>query len=236
MTSAATSGSGRERADHPAGRGHPGVPPACGARVPGRIVAVASADSPLKGVATLLRAMAKLVTDTDAHLIVVGKPGRPTRSWPPSCRSATGSRFTSGLPIRGAGRVAGQRRDRRGALAVRGVLAAGGGAHGVRHAAGGQRLRVAARRRPETPPSCSTRDDEAPRRRARRLLGSPPSGPRCPSGRCAGSASGSPGPPWPRPPRSSTGRPSPRAEPGARRRGARVGAGAAVRTREQPPC
>ena len=44
-------------------------------RVPGRIVAVASSDSPLKGVATLLRAMAKLVTDTDAHLIVVGKPG-----------------------------------------------------------------------------------------------------------------------------------------------------------------
>lgn len=44
-------------------------------RVPGRIVAVASSDSPLKGVATLLRAMGKLVTDTDAHLIVVGKPG-----------------------------------------------------------------------------------------------------------------------------------------------------------------
>jgi glycosyltransferase involved in cell wall biosynthesis len=44
-------------------------------RVPGRIVAVASSDSPLKGVGTLLRAMGKLVTDTDAQLIVVGKPG-----------------------------------------------------------------------------------------------------------------------------------------------------------------
>ena len=49
--------------------------PRDGDRVPGRIVAVASSDSPLKGVATLLRAMGKLVTDTDAHLIVVGKPG-----------------------------------------------------------------------------------------------------------------------------------------------------------------
>jgi glycosyltransferase involved in cell wall biosynthesis len=43
------------------------------ARVPGRIVAVASADSAVKGVATLLRAVAKLVTERDVHLIVVGK-------------------------------------------------------------------------------------------------------------------------------------------------------------------
>ena len=49
-----------------------------GARVPGRIIAVASADSPLKGIATLLRAVGKLVTDTDAHLIVVGKPAPAT--------------------------------------------------------------------------------------------------------------------------------------------------------------
>ena len=48
------------------------------ARVPGRIIAVASADSPLKGIATLLRAVGKLVTDTDAHLIVVGKPAPAT--------------------------------------------------------------------------------------------------------------------------------------------------------------
>jgi glycosyltransferase involved in cell wall biosynthesis len=48
------------------------------ARVPGRIIAVASADSPLKGIATLLRAVGKLVTDTDAHLIVIGKPAPAT--------------------------------------------------------------------------------------------------------------------------------------------------------------
>ena len=44
-------------------------------RVPGRILAVASADSPLKGVGTLLRAFAKLVTERDVQLIVVGQPG-----------------------------------------------------------------------------------------------------------------------------------------------------------------
>ncbi len=42
---------------------------------PGRIVAVASAaDSPIKGVATLLRAFAKLATERDVQLVVVGKP------------------------------------------------------------------------------------------------------------------------------------------------------------------
>jgi glycosyltransferase involved in cell wall biosynthesis len=51
-----------------------------GERVPGRIVAVASADSPLKGVATLLRAVAKLATERDVHVVVVGRPtpGGPT--------------------------------------------------------------------------------------------------------------------------------------------------------------
>jgi MMP alpha-(1->4)-mannosyltransferase len=48
------------------------------ARVPGRIIAVASADSALKGTATLLHAMAKLVTDTDVHLVIVGRPAPAT--------------------------------------------------------------------------------------------------------------------------------------------------------------
>ncbi|GII55818.1 glycosyl transferase family 1 [Planotetraspora thailandica] len=49
---------------------------------PGSIVAVASADSPMKGVATLLRATAKLATERDVHLTVVSKPtpGGPTES------------------------------------------------------------------------------------------------------------------------------------------------------------
>jgi len=45
-----------------------------GDRVKGRIVAMASADSPLKGVDVLLRAVAKVATERDVHLIVVSKP------------------------------------------------------------------------------------------------------------------------------------------------------------------
>ncbi|MFD0776148.1 glycosyltransferase family 4 protein, partial [Streptomonospora algeriensis] len=50
------------------------------APIPGRLVCVASADSPLKGVATLLRATAKLATERDVSLTVVSRPtpGGPT--------------------------------------------------------------------------------------------------------------------------------------------------------------
>ncbi|MCY7364181.1 MAG: glycosyltransferase family 4 protein, partial [Frankiaceae bacterium] len=43
-------------------------------RVPGRIVATASADVPLKGLAPLLEAVAKLRTERDVELGVVGRP------------------------------------------------------------------------------------------------------------------------------------------------------------------
>jgi glycosyltransferase involved in cell wall biosynthesis len=50
----------------------PGVPGAT--RVPGRIMTTASADVPLKGLAYLLEALAKLRTEEpDAHLVVVGE-------------------------------------------------------------------------------------------------------------------------------------------------------------------
>jgi glycosyltransferase involved in cell wall biosynthesis len=45
-----------------------------GERVRGRIVAVASADSPLKGVDVLLHAVAKIATERDVHVVVVSKP------------------------------------------------------------------------------------------------------------------------------------------------------------------
>jgi glycosyltransferase involved in cell wall biosynthesis len=48
------------------------------ARVPGRIIAVASADSAIKGVATLLHAVGKLATERDVHLIVVSRPSEST--------------------------------------------------------------------------------------------------------------------------------------------------------------
>jgi glycosyltransferase involved in cell wall biosynthesis len=43
-------------------------------RVPGRLVAMASADTPMKGVATLLEALAKLRTERDLELVLVTKP------------------------------------------------------------------------------------------------------------------------------------------------------------------
>ena len=67
------------------------------ARVPGRIVAVASADSARKGVATLLHAVGKLVTDRDVHLIVVGRPGPATERLTAQLSLADRVRFTRGL-------------------------------------------------------------------------------------------------------------------------------------------
>ncbi|MEJ7831959.1 MAG: glycosyltransferase family 4 protein [Nocardioides sp.] len=49
-------------------------PPADRPRVPGRIMAMASADAPMKGIATLLEAFAKLRTERDVELILVSKP------------------------------------------------------------------------------------------------------------------------------------------------------------------
>jgi MMP alpha-(1->4)-mannosyltransferase len=68
-------------------------------RVPGRIVAVASADSPIKGVATLLRALAKLATERDVHLVVVSKPapGGPTERLVGELALADRVRFVHGI-------------------------------------------------------------------------------------------------------------------------------------------
>lgn len=49
------------------------VPPTT-PRVPGRIMAMASADAPMKGVATLLEAFAKLRTERDVELVLVTRP------------------------------------------------------------------------------------------------------------------------------------------------------------------
>ena len=43
-------------------------------RVPGRLLAMASADTPMKGVATLLEALAKLRTERDVSLVLVTRP------------------------------------------------------------------------------------------------------------------------------------------------------------------
>jgi glycosyltransferase involved in cell wall biosynthesis len=73
--------------------------PGPGPRVPRRIVAVASADVPLKGVVPLLEAVAKLRTERDVELVVVGsvRPDGPTA--PALERLGLGGvvRFVSGL-------------------------------------------------------------------------------------------------------------------------------------------
>ncbi|WP_148613004.1 glycosyltransferase family 4 protein [Nocardioides rubriscoriae] len=48
--------------------------PVAAPRVPGRIMAMASADAPMKGIATLLEAFAKIRTERDAELVLVTKP------------------------------------------------------------------------------------------------------------------------------------------------------------------
>jgi glycosyltransferase involved in cell wall biosynthesis len=68
-------------------------------RVAGRILAVASADSPVKGIATLLRAAGKLATERDVHLIVVGKPaaGGPTERLVAELALGDRVRFVTGI-------------------------------------------------------------------------------------------------------------------------------------------
>ncbi len=51
-----------------------GFSPPAAPRVPGRILAMASADAPMKGIATLLEAFAKLRTERDVELVLVSKP------------------------------------------------------------------------------------------------------------------------------------------------------------------
>jgi glycosyltransferase involved in cell wall biosynthesis len=67
-------------------------------RVSGRIVAVTSADSPIKGLPTLLRALAKLTTERDAHLIVVGTPSAATGALVAQLGLGDRVTFAGGLP------------------------------------------------------------------------------------------------------------------------------------------
>jgi glycosyltransferase involved in cell wall biosynthesis len=66
-------------------------------RAPGRIVAVASADSAIKGVGTLLRAVGKLATDRDVRLVIVGKPAPATERLAAQLSLADRITFTHGL-------------------------------------------------------------------------------------------------------------------------------------------
>jgi len=71
--------------------------PRTAARVPGRIIAVASADSAIKGISTLLRAVGKLVTEADVHLVVVGRPSPDSERLAGQLSLGDRIRFTHGL-------------------------------------------------------------------------------------------------------------------------------------------
>lgn len=75
------------------------APPTVAARQPGRIVAVASADVPLKGLEDLLAAVAKLRTERDVELVVVGtpKPDGPAARAVTKLGLGAAVRFVSGL-------------------------------------------------------------------------------------------------------------------------------------------
>lgn len=74
------------------------VPPTA-PRVPGRILAMASADAPMKGIATLLEAFAKLRTEREIELVLVTKPVRGGRTEKLIDQLAIGDsvRFVSGI-------------------------------------------------------------------------------------------------------------------------------------------
>jgi glycosyltransferase involved in cell wall biosynthesis len=69
-------------------------------RVPGRIVAVSSSDSPMKGARVLLEAVAKLRTERDVELVVVGRPKAdgPVARAVDELGIADAVRFVTGLP------------------------------------------------------------------------------------------------------------------------------------------
>jgi MMP alpha-(1->4)-mannosyltransferase len=68
-------------------------------RVPGRIVAMASADTPMKGIATLLEAFAKLRTERDVELLLITKPkpGGQTEKLIERLAIADSVQFVSGI-------------------------------------------------------------------------------------------------------------------------------------------
>ena len=74
------------------------VPPTA-PRVPGRIMAMASADAPMKGIATLLEAFAKLRTERDVELILVTspKPGGRTEQLIDKLSINDSVRFVNGI-------------------------------------------------------------------------------------------------------------------------------------------
>ena len=178
-------------------------------RVPGRIVAMASADAPMKGIATLLEAFAKLRTEREVELLLVSRPDRGGRTERliDAARHRRARQLRQRHQRRRAGRGDGLRRGRLRALALRGLLAADGRADGLRDAAGGEPRRRDPRggrsRRRVRRPGHPGRRGRA-RARARDLLDDPERRARMGKAGRAGCSTSSAGTRWPWPPRRRT--------------------------------
>ena len=130
------------------------VPPTA-PRVPGRILAMASADAPMKGIATLLEAFAKLRTERprlELLLVTRPQPGGRTEQLLDELAIRDHVQLRARPQRRRAGHPDGLGRARVRSQPLRRLLAADGRADGDRHAAG----RVAGRgdprgRRPGRP-------------------------------------------------------------------------------------
>ncbi len=106
--------------------------------VPGRIMVTSSSDVPMKGLVPLLEAVAKLRTERDVELVVIGQPrpeGRVAKAIErlglgPVVRCVTGISDDELADNYGAGPGVG------GAVALRGILVAGHRGHGLRRGLG----------------------------------------------------------------------------------------------------
>ena len=175
-------------------------------RVPGRIVAMASADAPMKGIATLLEAFAKLRTEREVELLLVTKPkpGGRTEQLIEELGIKRPRPLRQRHQRRRAGRGDGLGRARLRAVPLRGLLAADRGADGVRDPAGGQpRRRDPRGRRPRRRvrrPGHPGRRGRAASSRSRRCSTTPSDGRGWARPDGAGCWRSSAGTRWPRPP------------------------------------
>ena len=187
--------------------------PATQPRIPGRVIAIASADRPLKGVGHLLHAVAKLRAEHDLELQLVAKlePNGPTEKLIAELGISDIVHISQRTFRRRIGAAVRLRRDRLHPFALRRVFTAGRGSDGQRDTDRGQPCRRVAR---------GARD----RRRLRRagaagdaaelirvlgeLLDSPDKRRRLGAAGRRGPSRCSAGNPWRRRPYASTNRPS----------------------------
>ena len=162
------------------------------ARVPGRLMTTTSSDVPMKGLAPLLEALAKVRTErSDVELVIIGKP--KTRSTIPPLIERLGLQRRGAVRVRRHHRAHRRalRRSRGGgrAVAVRRLLAPGGRGDGVRRAARRHHRRRAPGGRRHRRRERAARAARRPRRARRRCCCARSATPSCAPGSATRAAS-----------------------------------------------